>query len=312
MRTALSSSPNPSKVHFYCSSGGNAGLACVYAARFLGRPATVVVPTSTKAFMVAKLRAAGAAEVLQVGAQWALADRYLREEVLPQARERGEEPVYVMPFDHSDIWTGHASLVEEIKEQLKGARPDVIVCSSGGGGLFIGICEGVERQGWHEQGTKVVVMGTEGADALWQSAKQRKQVKLERITSKATSLGSSYICDRAWELVSIRDYVVPARLSDAEAAMGAWRFADDERILVELACGVNVALCYGGRLEKALGRPVRKDDIVVIEVCGGAAVTVEMVAEWKNEYGSLDDTLTAKETATVPSAATNGDSTASQ
>lgn len=34
-------------VHFYCSSGGNAGLACATAARDLGSPATIVVPTST-------------------------------------------------------------------------------------------------------------------------------------------------------------------------------------------------------------------------------------------------------------------------
>lgn len=32
---------DPEKVHFYASSGGNAGLGCVYGANFVGRPVTV-------------------------------------------------------------------------------------------------------------------------------------------------------------------------------------------------------------------------------------------------------------------------------
>ncbi|KAF2152459.1 tryptophan synthase beta subunit-like PLP-dependent enzyme [Myriangium duriaei CBS 260.36] len=304
MQRSLLSSPSPSSVHFYCSSGGNAGLACVHAARVLGRPATVVVPESTKPFMVAKLRAAGASDVLIRGRFWAEADRYLREELIRDAERRGEQPVYVTPFDHPEIWEGHSTLVDEVREQLGGGRPDVIVCSSGGGGLFNGVCEGVERYGWHEAGMEVLVMGTVGADALWQSKTQGKKVTLDGITSRATSLGATYVSDRTWELVSTRNYIRAARLTDAEAAMGCWRIADDERILVELACGVNVALCYGGRLEKALGRRVGSEEIVVIEVCGGSAVTVDMIGEWKKEFGHLDDELSREEVKNVPSAAT--------
>jgi L-serine/L-threonine ammonia-lyase len=58
-------------------------------------------------------------------------------------------------------------------------------------------------------------------------------------------------------------------------------------MMVELACGVNVALCYDGRLEKALGRPVRREDKVVIVLCGGSNVTSGMLCEWRSEYGSL-------------------------
>jgi L-serine/L-threonine ammonia-lyase len=75
-------------------------------------------------------------------------------------------------------------------------------------------------------------------------------------------------------------------LSDAEAAMGCWRFADAENMLVEPACGVNLALCYGNRLKKALGRPVRPEDVAVIVVCGGAATSTEMISAWRKEYGS--------------------------
>ena len=91
-------------------------------------------------------------------------------------------------------------------------------------------------------------------------------------------------------------------LTDAEAAMGSWRFADDERILVELSCGVNLALCYGGRLQKALDRPVKAEDKVAIVVCGGSNVSVDMINTWKQEFGHLNDDISSGEQAVVPSA----------
>merc|ERR1712093_932665 len=36
-----------SHLHYYCSSGGNAGIACATAARSMGYPATVVIPLAT-------------------------------------------------------------------------------------------------------------------------------------------------------------------------------------------------------------------------------------------------------------------------
>jgi L-serine/L-threonine ammonia-lyase len=69
--------------------------------------------------------------------------------------------------------------------------------------------------------------------------------------------------------------------------MGCWRFAEDERMLVEPACGVNVALCYGDRLKKGLGRSVKADDIVVIVLCGGSNTSVDMINAWKQEYDSV-------------------------
>lgn len=69
-------------------------------------------------------------------------------------------------------------------------------------------------------------------------------------------------------------------LSDREAMEGCVRFAEDERIMVELACGVSVALCYGGRLKRVapwLGEESR----VVVVVCGGVGVGVDLLGEWK-------------------------------
>jgi len=110
------------------------------------------------------------------------------------------------------------------------------------------------------------------------------------ITSLATSLGCVRVTPQTYDYAQ-RENVRSVVLSDAEAAMGCWRLADDERTMVELACGVNVALCYDGRLEEALGRKVRPEDKVVIVLCGGSNVTFDMLAKWREEYGWVEQMI---------------------
>ena len=289
---ALLKAPDPSRTHFYCSSGGNAGLACVAAANFVGRPSTVVVPLSTKPHMIEKIKALGATDVVQHGEHFREADRYLKEVVMAEAKSRGEDPVYCHPYDDPDVWEGHSSLVDEIDEQMAQAGEDTIdaiVCSVGGGGLFNGIMEGIARQGTRWDTTQVVALETRGADSLATALDKDEWATLPGITSIATSLGAVRVSSRTFELAregrrtgKVRNMV----LSDSEATMGCVRFADDERMLVEPACGVNVALCYGNRLKKALGRPVRPEDVAVIVVCGGSNVSTEMINAWREEYSS--------------------------
>lgn len=96
------------KVKFYSSSGGNAGLAAVSAAKMLGCDALVTVPMSTTALMISKIRAAGG-EVVQAGASLKEADEHLHELMkteVQKAAERGirEKAIYCPPFDHPDIY----------------------------------------------------------------------------------------------------------------------------------------------------------------------------------------------------------------
>jgi L-serine/L-threonine ammonia-lyase len=303
-QVALARSTRPDAVHFYASSGGNAGLACVFAAKSLGCPSTVVVPHSTKPMMIAKIRAAGATQVIQEGKSLKEAIAHLQEVVMPEAQARGEEAIYVPPFDHENVWRGNQTVFEEVAKQMAdqgNGEADVMACSVGGGGLLIGMLQGMAEAGWWN--TQVLAVETEGADSLSESLKMGELVALPGISSQATSLGAVKVADRAFELAQRHEAAGRVRsvvLSDAEAAMGCWRFADDEKSLVELACGVNLALCYGGRLGKALGRKVKPDDKVVIIVCGGSNVTTAMVEGWRQEYGYLDDRITHE----VPSAKT--------
>lgn len=266
--------------HFYSSSGGNAGLACVHAAVTLGAAATIVVPMTTSEYTMNKMRAAGAAEVLQEGASWYECDQYLREIVIPRAKAAGEIPVYVPPFDASEIWDGHATLVEETLAQMKqDGTPDAIVCSVGGGGLFCGIIRGLEKAGLKD--IPVLAVETEGAHSLALSLENGELSTLPAITSIATTLGARTVAPQAFEYAQ-RQNVTSVVLPDHAAKEGCVRFADDERIMVEAACGVSMALCYGDRLKKYFPNLTEKSKVVFV-VCGGSNITAEMLSKWTAE-----------------------------
>lgn len=285
---ASQSTDSPPKLHFYCSSGGNAGLAAIAAATLKGYPCTVALPTSADAPIIAKLYAAGASDVLVHGDSWSDADRYLREVVISGAEEKlGKgNGLYVPPFDHEDVWRGHETLVEELVEQMaEEGRPDALVCSVGGGGLFSGCMQGIEKAGWGgEKGTRVVALETKGAESLNLSLREGKLVTLPGITSVAKSLGAVRVAARAFELAQ-RPNVVSEVLTDAEACMGCWRFADDERFLVEPACGVSVALAYQPERLRKLVPGITKDSKVVIVVCGGSRVDLDTLQQYREEHG---------------------------
>jgi L-serine/L-threonine ammonia-lyase len=238
--------------------------------------------------MMARLKAAGATEVIQYGESWQNADAYLREEILGKLDEGQVEGVYVPPFDHPSIWEGNATMIEEIKRQIPCGeleKPDAVICSVGGGGLLSGICQGLDRVGWGD--VQVLAMETVGADSLAKSLEKGERITLSAITSIATSLGAVRVAEQTFRCGQ-RDNVKSFVLSDAEAAMGVWRLADDQRLLVDPECGVSVALCYGGRLKKMLPW-LGKDSKVVIIACGGSAVTVEKLVEWRETYGGMLD-----------------------
>lgn len=203
--------------------------------------------------------------------------------------QAGAAAIYAPPFDHPDIWTGNSTVMHEIASQIPGGAPDAVICSVGGGGLLNGVAQALDDLNLSDT-TTVVAVETSGAASLNAAVHAGELVSLKSITSQATSLGALRVTKQSLDYAqrpNVRSVVLP----DAEAAMGCWRLADDERIMVEMACGVNVALCYDGRLEHALGRKVRPSDKVVIVLCGGSNVTVDMLAQWRGQFGYVEEGL---------------------
>jgi L-serine/L-threonine ammonia-lyase len=280
-------------IHFYAASGGNAGLACVHAARSLGYPATVVVPTCAKPAMVAKLWDMGATSVIQHGLSIAAAQEYIQTVLLPN----DPDAVFVPPFDHPDIWEGNATAMREITEQL-GGKPDVVVCSIGGGGLMNGIMQVIDENNWDED-VEVLAMETAGTDSLNQSLRAGHLITLPRITSQATSLGVVRVAQKTLEYAQ-RPNVTSIVLPDSEAAKGCCMLAEHERMMVELTVGVNVAVCYDGMLQRVLGsrKTITPSSKVVIVVCGGNDICLDMLMDWRmammNEIQATETTVSAQ------------------
>ncbi len=279
---------SPETLHFYCSSGGNAGLACATACLELNHPCTIVVPLTTTSVMVSKLEALGAT-IHQAGENWAGADRYLKGVVM-EGRGEGNGRVYVPPFDHPDIWEGASSLVPELEAQMAPyGGYDGVVCSVGGGGLMIGLSEGLRSAGL-ESRRRILAVETEGGESLAYSLREGKLSTMKEIKTIATSLGCSTVARRAWECAK-RPNVEVAVLSDAQAAMGVVHLADMERLLVEAACGVSVATCFDGTLRRALGANLTdeewKSKRIVIIVCGGSIVSTKLVEEYREKYDDV-------------------------
>lgn len=252
---------------FVSSSGGNAGLAAAYAGRALGTPVTVVVPSTTPAFMRDKIAALGG-QVTVEGEVWDEAD------ALAQAMAARGEAAYVPPFDHPLLWEGHASLVDEMLEA--GPAPDAVVVAVGGGGLLCGVAEGLARHGLHM--VPIVAVETKGAASFAAAVEAGRPVALARIDTIAGTLGARQVCGEAFQW-SRRRPVVSAVVSDADAVRACLRFADDHLALVEPACGAALSLAYDDHAALA---PFRR---VAVIACGGAVVSLEKLAAWREDFG---------------------------
>lgn len=242
-----------------CASGGNAGFAATHAAVALGLPVAIVLPMTSSAAVAERLAARGA-EVLRHGAVWDEAHEF----AMQLAAERGA--AYVHPFDHPLLWAGHSTLIDEVIEA--GVEFDAIVTAVGGGGLFCGIVEGLRRHGLDH--VPVIAAETHGAASLKASLDAGELVSLSAITSIATSLGAR--CVAAEALARARSHpTLAVQVSDAEATAACIRFADAQRVLVEPACGAALA---------AVDQHAAGFRRVLVEVCGGMGVSLELLRSW--------------------------------
>ena len=248
---------------FISSSGGNAGIAVAYCGRILGAPVTVVVPHSTTPRAIQAIGQQGA-EVIVCGRSWQESHDHALQMANP-------ERVLIHPFDDPLLWTGHASMIDEVAGA--GVVPDLVVLSVGGGGLLCGVIEGLRRNGMET--VPVLAVETSGADSLSLSVRENRLCALEEITSIATTLGAKQVARQAFEYCSSHE-VISHVVSDQAAVDGCLKFLLDHRIVVEPACGASLSV-FSGPIECVANRK----NILVI-VCGGAGVTIEQLQRWKN------------------------------
>lgn len=241
------------------SSGGNAGLAVAYAGRCLSVPVTVFVPETTTERAKALIRMEGA-EVIVHGASWQEANERALEAV-------NSETAFIHPFDDPIMWTGHATMIDEVVRA--GEAFDAVVVSVGGGGLLSGVAEGLARNGL--ENTQIIAVETEGTASLAAAMKAGEPVELPAISGVATSLGARKVSKRAFQIS--QNQPVESIVVDDQAAIDACvRFLDDHRVLVEPACGAALAVAYSHASRLA------KFERVLMIVCGGSATSFEKLS----------------------------------
>ena len=233
-------------------SSGNHGQAMALAARELGAPAVVVMPTTAPAIKVDGTRAFGA-EVIFAGTN--SADRRVRAEA--EAAARGL--TMVPPFDHEWIIAGQGTAGLEILDQC----PDVaaIVVPVGGGGLLAGVAAAVKQLR-----PEVTVIGVEpsGAAKMTASISAGHPVTLPSTASIADGLMPVRPGDQT--LAHVQAYVDTVLTVDDAAIVDAvlWIFANAKMVAEPSGAAATAAVLTG-----LVDQAGRIDGPIVAIVSGG-------------------------------------------
>jgi threonine dehydratase len=235
-------------------SSGNHGQAMALAARELGAPAVVVMPTTAPAIKVDGAKAFGAEIILEGTTS---ADRRARAEA--EAAARGL--TMVPPFDHEWIIAGQGTAGLEILEQ----RPDVavVVVPIGGGGLAAGVAAAIKQS---KPSVRVIGVEPVGAAAMKASLEAGRPVTLARTESVADGLMPVRPGDLTF--AHVKAFVDRVVTVDDPQIINAvrWTF-EHAKIVAEPSGAASVAAALDDALHRALSLD-RRDPVVAI-VSGG-------------------------------------------
>ncbi|MCC3770887.1 threonine/serine dehydratase [Streptomyces sp. UNOC14_S4] len=212
------------------ASGGNAGLACAWAAREQGVTATVFLPATAPGVKVARLRGLGA-DVRLVGSEYAEALAACQE----FAAATGALASHA--YDHPLIAAGAGTLLEEIVQRVPGL--DTVVVAVGGGGLFAGVATAARHHG-----VRTVAVEPENCRALHAALKAGEVVDVPVDSVAADALGARRVSATALAVAQEGD-VTSVLVPDA-AIVGARRALwDERRVAVEHAGAAAFAALAG-------------------------------------------------------------------
>ncbi|WP_433546223.1 serine/threonine dehydratase [Streptomyces sp. CA-294286] len=216
------------------ASGGNAGLACAWAARAHGVRATVFLPGTAPPVKVARLRSYGA-EVRLVGTRYDEARAACAEFASASgALASASGALASHAYDHPLIAAGAGTLTEEILRRVPEGL-DTLVVSVGGGGLFAGVATAAL-----EAGVEVVAVEPENCRALNAALAAGRVVDAAVDSVAADSLGATRVSETALAVArrpGVRSVLVP----DAAIVRARQQLWDERRLAVEHAAATACA-----------------------------------------------------------------------
>ena len=228
------------------ASGGNAGIATALAAKALGVPAEIYVPSISSLAKRERLATLGARVV--VGG-----DAYADALAACEARQHETGALMTHAYDQREVVAGAGTLAREIEQEA--GLPDTVLVSVGGGGLIGGIAS------WFEGRSRVVGLEPELAPTLHAARAAGHRVDVPVGGIAADSLGARRIGTIAWEVA--QRHVADALLLSDDAIRAAQRFLWREfKLAVEPAAALPLAALQSGAVRPAAG------ERVCLIVCG--------------------------------------------
>ncbi|WP_431971062.1 threonine/serine dehydratase [Nocardia sp. bgisy134] len=223
------------------ASGGNAGMACAWAARNQNVPATVFVPATAPPVKIDKLRGYGA-DVRLVGEQYA--------DALAACHAFAESSGALLShaYDHPLIAAGAGTLLTEIHRQLP--RLDTVVVAVGGGGLFAGIATAAAHYG-----VRVVAAEPRNCRALHAALAAGAPVDVAVDSVAADALGARRVSELALAAAHAADSV-SVLVPDEEIVATRRALWAEHRLAVEHAAATAMAALTGGGYRPAPGERV--------------------------------------------------------
>jgi threonine dehydratase len=229
------------------ASGGNAGIATASAARALGVPAEIYLPTVASAAKRARLAALGASVVV-TGEVYADALAACIE------RQRLTGALMTHAYDQPEVVAGAGTIGREI-ELERGGVPDTVLVSVGGGGLVAGIAA------WFAGRSRVIALEPELAPTLHHARAAGEPVDVSVGGVAADALGARRIGAIAWQIAQrhVADAVLLADAAIVDAQRFLWQRL---QLAVEPAAALPLAALRSGRVTPRAG------ERVALIVCG--------------------------------------------
>jgi threonine dehydratase len=213
------------------ASAGNFGQGLAFAARAMGVPATVVVPSGAAETKVKALAELGAKVIRRPFEEWWA--------VLTSRACSGEEGVFVHPVAEPGVLAGNATIAAEILEELPGC--DAMVVPFGGGGLICGIGSVMRRL---RPTVRMIVAESEAAQPAAAALRHGGPVKVAHRQSFVDGMGSTTVLTEMWPLLrAVADQSECASFEQITAAIRL--LAGRHHVIAEAAGAVSVAAALG-------------------------------------------------------------------
>jgi threonine dehydratase len=235
------------------ASGGNHGVAVAYAAKRLGKPARIFVPSVASTAKVSKIREFGAQLVVT-------GDRYADALEASRVWAVSSGALQIHAFDQVETLLGQGTMALELEQQV--AELDTLLVAVGGGGLIGGIAA------WYAGSLRLVGVEPELAPTLTRALAAGRPVDSEAGGIAADSLAPRQVGALMFPLAQqYVDHVV--LVPDREIQAAQQRLWDLMRIVTEPGGAAAFAALLSGRYCPSEGERVG------VLLCGGNTTLVD-------------------------------------